>query len=186
MHYGRGKIPRVSQAFSSVKNQALGKANLLRVLHSGKNSTRGREALLSAAECLALGKERHSAKALFPECNTRGRAALGKEKCYLTAQPAHAVKTKKNCFAECRTLALGKEAGFPECPVMAFGKWPLCRVPGKALGEEFFFVFLPHFFCEAFSHYLKLLVQIWDNFDFFFVYFVNFFRFVEFFCILQI
>ena len=94
-HYGRGKIPRVSQASPSAKNRAFGKANLPRVLHSGKNSTRRREALPSAAKCLALGKERHSAKALFPECNTRGRAALDKEKCYLTAQPAHAVKTKK-------------------------------------------------------------------------------------------
>ena len=94
-HYGRGKIPRVSQASPSAKNRALGKANLPRVLHSGKNSTRGREALPSAAECLALGKEWHSAKALFPECNTRGRAALGKAKCYLTAQPVHAIKTKK-------------------------------------------------------------------------------------------
>ena len=121
-NYGRGKIPWVSQTSPSAKNRALGKANLPRVLHSGKNSTRGREALPSAAECLALGKERHSAKALFPECNTRGRAALGKEKCYLTAHPVHAVKTKKNCFAECRTLALGKEAGFPECPVMALGE----------------------------------------------------------------
>ena len=128
----------MSQASPSAKNRTLGKANLPRVLHSGKNSTRGREALPSAAECLALGKERHSAKALFPECNTRGRAALGKEKCYLTAQPAHAVKTKKNCFAECRTLTLGKEAGFPECPVMALVKGPLCRVPGKALREENF------------------------------------------------
>ena len=44
-----------------------------------------------------------------------------------------------------------------------------------------FFVFLPHFFCEAFSHYLKLLVQIWDNFDFFLVYFVNFFVSLNFF-----
>ena len=99
--------------------------------------TRGRIAL-GEERILALGKERHSAKALFPECNTRGRAALGKEKCYLTAQPAHAVKTKKNCFAECRTLALGNEAGFLECLVIALGKGPLCRVSGKALGEENF------------------------------------------------
>ena len=136
----------MSQASPSAKNRALGKANLPRVLHSGKNSTGGREALPSATECLALGKERHSANVLFPECNTRGRAALGKEKCYLTAQLAHAVKTKKNCFAECRTLALGKEASFPKCPVMALGKGPLCRVSGKALGEEFFFCF----FCPIF------------------------------------
>ena len=44
---------------------------------------------------------------------------------------------------------------------------------GKALGEEFlFFLFFVHnFFCEAFPHYLKLPIQIWDNFDFFFVIF---------------
>ena len=64
---------------------------------------------------------------------------------------------------------------------MALGKGPLCRVPGKALGEEFFFVFFAPFFYEAFSHYLKLLVQIWDNFDFFLVYFVNFFVSLNFF-----
>ena len=128
----------MSLASPSAKNRALGKENLPRVLHSGNNYTRGREVFLSAAEILALDKEQHSAKALFPECNTRGRAALDKEKCYLTAQPAHAVKTKKNCFAECRTLTLGKEAGFPECPVMALGKGPLYRVPGKALGEKNF------------------------------------------------
>ena len=93
LHYGRGKIPRVSLAFPSAKNRSLAKENLLRVLHSGKNCTRGREAFPSASENLALGKEQHSAKALFPECNTRGRSTLGKETCYLTVQPANAVKT---------------------------------------------------------------------------------------------
>ena len=92
-HYRRGKIPRVSLASPSAKNQALGKENLPRVLHSGNNCTRGREVFPSAAEILALGKEQHSAKALFPECNTRGRSALDKETCYLTVHPAHAVKT---------------------------------------------------------------------------------------------
>ena len=92
-HYGRDKIPRVSLASPSAKNRTLGKEDLPRVLHSGKNCTRGREAFPSAAEILALGKDQHSAKALFPECNTRGRSALGKETCYLTVHPAHAVKT---------------------------------------------------------------------------------------------
>ena len=92
-HYGRDKISRVSLASPSAKNRALGKENLPRVLHSGNNYTRGREVFLSAAEILALDKEQHSAKALFPECNTRGRSALGKQTCYLTVRPAHAVKT---------------------------------------------------------------------------------------------
>ena len=49
-----------------------------------------------------------------------------------------------------------------------------------------FFVFLPHFFCEAFPHCLKLHVHIWDNFDLFcyisLVFFVslNFFVYFEF------
>ena len=64
----------------------------------------------------------------------------------------------------------------------------LPRVPGKALGEEFlfFFCFFTSFFCEAFPHYLKLSVQIWDNFDFFCYISLDFFRFIEFFCILRI
>ena len=175
----------MSQASPSAKNRVLGKANLPRVLHSGKNSTRGREALPSAAECLALGKERHSAKALFPECNTRGRAALGKEKCYLTAQPARAIKTKKLL---CRVSHAGtwQRGWLPQVP--CHGTRQRASLPSAREGTRgrIFFVFFAPFFCEAFSHYLKLLVQIWDNFDFFLVYFVNFFRFVEFFCILQI
>ena len=146
----------MSLASPSAKNRALGKENLPRVLHSGKNCTRGREAFPSAAEILALGKEQHSAKTLFPECNNRGRLALGKETCYLTVQPANAVKTLKKYFLEslpwhsgkrpfpeCQDSALGEEAAFPECPVRALGKGPLPRVSGKALGEEilFFFVF---------------------------------------------
>ena len=57
----------------------------------------------------------------------------------------------------------------------------------EALGEEFLsFCFLPHFFCEAFPHCLKLHVHIWDNFDLFcyisLVFFVslNFFAYFEF------
>jgi hypothetical protein len=62
------------------------------------------------------------------------------------------------------------------------GRWPLPRVPcprhsGKDLfpeclvtgtrGNIYFFCFLPHFFCEAFKHYLKLIAQIWLTFEFF-------------------
>jgi len=90
-HYGRTEIFRVSQASPSAKNWALGEDDLSRVLHSGKNCTRRREASPSAVAYLALGEEQHSKKALFPERNTRGRAALGEEKCYLTAQANSAV-----------------------------------------------------------------------------------------------
>jgi len=84
-HCGRIKISRVSQASPSAKNRALGEVNLPRVLYSGKNYTRRRETFSSATKYLALGEEQHSVKALFLECNTRKRATLGEEKCYLTA-----------------------------------------------------------------------------------------------------
>ena len=51
----------------------------------------------------------HLPEPTFPECCTRGRAALGKEKCYLTAQPAHAVKTKKKLL--CRVSHPGTRQG---------------------------------------------------------------------------
>jgi len=59
IHYGRIEISRVSQAFSSAKNRALG-ANLPRVLYSEKNCTRGREASPSVVAYLALREEWHS------------------------------------------------------------------------------------------------------------------------------
>ena len=105
---------------------------------------------------MALGKEQHSAKALFPECNTRGRSTLGKETCYLTVHPAHAVKTLKKILPRVPSLALGEEA--------------LSRVPEQGTQKFCFFVFFASFFCEAFPHYLKLPVQIWDNFDFFVIF----------------
>jgi hypothetical protein len=55
---------------------------------------------------MALGEERHSGKALFPECNTRGREALVDENWYLTAEVDGA--TLKTLFPECLILALGE------------------------------------------------------------------------------
>jgi hypothetical protein len=67
--------------------------------HSGKKNTRGREASPSAIGSMALGEERHSGKALFPECNTRGRDALADENWYLTAEMDGA--TLKTLLPEC-------------------------------------------------------------------------------------
>ena len=48
-------------------------------------------------------------------------------------------KTKKTkSLPRVPSLALGEGSLFPECPVLALGKGPLPRVPGKTLGEEFF------------------------------------------------
>ena len=74
----RSKICRVPHALPSAENRALGKATLCRVLYLVKNCTRQRVALSSAAACPALGKARHSAKALFAERNTRQRAHSAK------------------------------------------------------------------------------------------------------------
>jgi hypothetical protein len=50
-HYGRTEIPRVPNSSPSAKNQALGEANLPRVLHSGKKCTW--EERLSRSACIA-------------------------------------------------------------------------------------------------------------------------------------
>ena len=86
------------------------------------------------------------------------------------------------------SLTLGEEALSRVLEQGTRGRGCLPRVPRKALGEEFLFFlfFFASFFCEAFPHYLKLPVQIWDNFDFFcyisLVFFVslNFFAYFEF------
>jgi hypothetical protein len=54
------KIPRVPNVSPNAKNRELGEATLPRVLHSGKNSTRGSEAFLSAKKRPAFGEERLS------------------------------------------------------------------------------------------------------------------------------
>ena len=66
-------------------------------------------------------------------------------------------------------MALGEEAGFPECRGLgARGRVSFPRAKEGTRGRIFiFFVFLPHFFLEVLPHYLKLLVQIWKNFKFF-------------------
>jgi len=61
----------------------------------------------------ALGEERHSAKALFSDYNTRERATFREEKCYLTAQPTGTVATKnKKNLPRVPCLTLGEEALF--------------------------------------------------------------------------
>jgi hypothetical protein len=75
---------------------------------------------------MALGEERHSRKALFPECNTRGREALVDEKWYLTVQMDGGIL--KTLFPECLTLALGEATLFPECLPLALGEETLPRV----------------------------------------------------------
>jgi len=180
IRYGRGKISRVSQVSPSAENQELGEANLPRVLHLRKRG------FLSAAAYLTLGKERHSAKALFPECNTWRRATLGKEKCYLTAQSTGVVTTKneKNLlWVPC--LALGEEAlswvpwhgprgkgrlfwvlcPRTECSVLALGEGSLPQErQGRHSGIFFlFFGFLPYFFWDLLTLF-KTLCSNLENF----------------------
>jgi hypothetical protein len=72
---------------------------------------------------MALGEEGHSGKALFPECNTRGREALADENWYLTAEVDGA--TLKTLFPEWHPLALGEESLFPECLIAWVRIWSL-------------------------------------------------------------
>jgi len=61
----------------------------------------------------------------------------------------------------------GKMLASPSVVGLALGEETLPRELRKALGEEFFFSFFAPFFSKAFPHYLKLLSQVWENFNFF-------------------
>jgi hypothetical protein len=114
-----------------------------------------------------------------------------------------AVRQKiEKSLPDCHALALGEGDLFPEshvptlrqvtnslsAPSLALGEGPLPRVLEHVTrGTVFYFlVFLPHFFCDAFPRYLKLLAQICLTFEFFLLYFISFFLFLEFLDTLQI
>jgi hypothetical protein len=111
---------------------------------------------------MTLGEGRHSGKAIFPECNTRGRRAHEKETLHLTATLDGAVRQEiEKVFPECHALALGEGVLFseshvptlgevsnsPSAPSLALGEGPLPRVlEHDTRGTVFYFlVFLPHF-----------------------------------------
>ena len=66
---------------------------------------------------------------------TKNGSKKTKKKYFAECRPWHSTKRS---FAECQEVALGKEGIFTECRALALGKGPLCRVPGPALGKEFF------------------------------------------------
>ena len=147
-----------------------------------------------------LGTRQRAALGKSPLCRVQHSAKNGtrQKKWHLTAEPAHAVKFKKKIFAECRPWhsakrafaecqgpALGKDPFFAECHFLALSKGPLCRVPGPAHGKKKFWFFLPIFlwgFPTLFKTPCSNLGQFW----FFWLYFVSFFCFVEFYGIFQI
>ena len=83
---------------------------------------------------------------------TRQRAALGKSP---LCRVQHSVKK----------MALDGRAR-PRRQIF-FKKNSLPSARADTRQNIFFWFFLTNFFCEAFPRYLKLHVQIWDNFDFF-------------------
>jgi hypothetical protein len=107
---------------------------------------------------------------------------LGKQKYYLTVHHAHAITTKnkkilprlsflalRRLFPEWQYMVLEEKAGYPECPHSGKGLFP----QGAEGTRGRIFLFFSPIFCEALPHYLKLFIQILDNFDFF-IYFVIF------------
>ena len=145
----------MSLASPSAKNRTLGEENLPRVLHSGKNCTRGREAFSSAAEILALGKEQHSRKALFPECNTRGEDRhSAKKRVTGRSTPPMPLKLKKNSspsvfpgtrrrgpFPSARIGHSGKRLPSPSALFWHSGKGLFPECQGRHSGKNFFFKF---------------------------------------------
>ena len=73
----------------------------------------------------------------------------------------------------------------PSAPWAGTRQSPLCQVPPWHLAKKKF-DFGPKFFPGALWQYFKLYFKIWGNFDFFLIYFISFFRFVDFFGIFQI
>jgi len=94
-------------------------------LHSWKNCTRRREAFLSVAVYLAFEEERHSAKALFSERNTRGRAALGEYDFFFVVYMERQKKQKKIGMASPSAWA-----------AILGGRGFLPRVPGLRCSEK--------------------------------------------------
>jgi hypothetical protein len=82
VHYGRSNLCRVPRTSPRAKNRALGEDNLPRVLHSGKNCTRGRRAHekeklhLTATIDGAVYKKIEKTLPRVPSPSTRGRWPL--------------------------------------------------------------------------------------------------------------
>jgi hypothetical protein len=118
------------------------------------------------------------------------RGLVGKRRwgCEKASKKNWGKKQQKSIFLSAVFVALGEGTSSPSTLSLALGEGPLPpSATNSALKEPFFifFVFLPHFVCEAFPHYLILLAQIWLTFEFFCCISL-FFSFVEFLGTLQI
>ena len=143
---------------------------------------------------------RHSAKGGTRQKPSLPSATLGKKNGTWRPSPPTPSKFKKKIFCRVPALALGKEV---ICRVLGNGtrqRRDLYRVQGLGTRQRpslpsaragtrqifcFFCFFAPLFFA-ALIYYLKLHVQIWHNFDFFSIFRLFFFCFVEFYGIFQI
>ena len=77
--------------------------------------------------------------------------------------------THRQALPSGRRQTLGKEFfkfflifclfSLPSALSLALGKDPLCRVPGLALGKEFFFIFAPRFFLQSCYSALKYMLK---------------------------
>ena len=102
------------------------------------------------AECQALGKGQHSTKPPFAECrlsaklNTRQRLTEVTAATHRQALPSGCRQTLGKEFF--KIFLIFYLFSLPSALSLALGKDPLCRVPGLALGKEFFLFLLPDFF----------------------------------------
>jgi hypothetical protein len=152
LHSREKDFPECQKVHGTRGRDARGGSHLPRVQHSGKRGTRKRKFAFDGD--IGWNRLQKSWKKISPDTLS---LALG----------------EGSLFPECLALALREGCLFPKSRWLALDEGSLPRVPEKALGEDFCF-FLPHFFLRP-SYYLKLLAQIWSNFEFFLVYFVSFF-----------
>ena len=166
-HNRKLDLCRVHRGLPSGKTRALGKEPLCRAPNPALSKGR-------FAECLTLGKLRHSAKKFFAECR-----ALGKH--------GHSAKSARGqtasmavTFAECLPLGTRQTAAtwqalgppgrldFAECHVA--GTRQTTSLPSASPSTRqkiFFFGFGRQFFCEAFLQYHDQHIQIWHIFSIF-------------------
>ena len=110
---------------------------------------------------------RHSAKAVFAECQTLGKCPLcrvsgTRQRITLGKIPQATPVAPPSSFAECWPLALGKHAIFAECckpGTRQRGSFAECQFRHSA---KFFFYFCFQIFSMAFIQYLEAHVPIWN------------------------
>jgi hypothetical protein len=167
-HYGRTVIPRVPGTSPRAKNRALGEANLPRVLHSGKISTRGRGHFPSVAKAMALRESSALGESHLPREEHSGKGGTRKMNLGFDGDGGRN-SLQKNGKHLPRVLATStrEETSSPSALSLALGEG----------------IFICLFFCPIFFRPSHIILTPYQNLTYFWIfllYFVSFFFFLNF------